>query len=69
MALDNLPPKLPANVKYKAYCVLGPRIYKIQWVEGEIPEYINYGVKTLKLKMVLWECRKWGLILKSLVYR
>lgn len=37
--------------------VLGRRIYKTQWVYDEIPEYLNYGIKTLKLKMVLWNCK------------
>lgn len=44
------------KTKYKALLVLGRRIYKTQWIYDEIPEYINYGIKTLKLKMVLWNC-------------
>lgn len=62
--------------KYKAYLVLGPKIYKVQWVYNEIPEYINYGIKTLKLKMVLWNCKnnaklhKYKFVeIQALVYR
>jgi len=62
--------------KYKAYLVLGPKIYKIQWVYNEIPEQLVYGSRTLKLKMVLWNCRNRAVLdkhkyveVQALVYR
>lgn len=55
--------------------VIGRRVYKERFISGEFPEYINYGSKTLKLKMVLWDCHRTKetgythLKLKCLIYK
>lgn len=69
-----IPPTQP-DKHYKAMLVLSRGSYKIRHISGEVPEFINYGARTLKLKMVLWDCHriKEGgitfLKLKVLVYR
>lgn len=42
--------------KYKAYLVLGRKMFQVRWVFGEIPEFQEIGNRKLKLKMVLWHC-------------
>ena len=62
--------------KYKAMLVLGKKIYKTQFIFGEIPDVIDYGARKLKLKMVLWNCKNNAVLdkykfveIKLLVYR
>lgn len=47
--------KVP-EAKYKAYLFLAPKVFKVKWIFGEIPEYQEIGNRSLKLKMVLWNC-------------
>lgn len=42
--------------KYKAYLILGPKMYQVKWVFNEIPEYQEVGSRKLKLGLVLWNC-------------
>lgn len=44
------------TVKYKAYLILGRKMYQVKWVFNEIPEYQEIGTKRLKLGLVLWNC-------------
>lgn len=71
-----LPPSLSTSDKqYKAILVLARKTYHTKWITGDIPEFINYGAKTLKLRMVLWDCQRRDesrltfLKLKVLVYK
>ena len=71
-----LPPSVSSSDKfYKVILVIGRRIYKTRHISGEIPDYLNYGNRTLKLKMVLWDCERKTpngytfLKLKCLVYK
>jgi len=42
--------------KYKAYLILGRKVWQVKHIVGDIPEYQEFGNKKLKLKMVLWNC-------------
>lgn len=74
--LKMLPPSISSSDKhYKAVLVLSRGVYKTRFISGEIPEFLNYGSRTLKLKLVLWDCERklengyTFLKLKALVYR
>lgn len=71
-----LPPSISTSDKhYKAVLVLSRGVYKTRFISGDIPEFLNYGARTLRLKMVLWDCHRKTdngytfLKLKTLVYR
>jgi hypothetical protein len=71
-----LPPSISHSDKfYKVMLVIGKKEYKFRHISGEFPDYINYGNRTLKLKMVLWDCSRKTeggytfLKLKCLVYK
>lgn len=68
--------KQKKETRYKAYLILGPKVYQVRWVYGEIPEKIVYGNRILKMKMVLWNCNNRATLkthkfieLQALIYR
>jgi hypothetical protein len=62
--------------KYKAYLYLGRKVWQVRYIFGDIPETQEFANKTLKLKMVLWNCNNKATLdkykfveIQALIYR